>query len=67
MRRPQSNNAMQPTGFSAPLIENLGGFADVSRRLMAGVMSPLHVESMKSPAAPRLKAAEVTWIMRADD
>jgi len=31
---------------------------------MPGVMSPLQVDSTKSPAAPQLKAVEVAWIMR---
>jgi hypothetical protein len=36
-----------------------------ARRVMPGVMSPLHVESMKIPAAPQLNAVEVVGIMRA--
>ena len=40
---------------------------NVSRRVMPGVMSPLHVEPMKIPAAPRLNVVEAGWIMRAAD
>jgi hypothetical protein len=38
-----------------------------ARRVMPGVMSPLHGESKKSPAAPQLKAGELVWIMREAD
>ena len=36
----------------------------VGGRVMPGVMSPLHVEPKKIPAAPQLNAIEVAWIMR---
>jgi len=39
-------------------------FSGSRRQLSRGVMSPLHVEATKSPAAPQLKAVEVAWIMR---
>jgi hypothetical protein len=34
-----------------------------ARRVMPGVMSPLHVEPKKIPAVPQLNAAQVGWIM----
>ncbi len=39
-------------------------FADVSRPVNSGVMSPLRVNMKKLPAAPQLNAAQVVWIMR---
>jgi hypothetical protein len=37
--------------------------ADISRQLIAGVMSPLHIESTKIPAAPQLNATKLAWII----
>jgi hypothetical protein len=34
-----------------------------ARRVMPGVMSPLHVASMKFPVAPQLNATELAWII----
>ena len=33
----RSNSAMHPTGWSLPLIENLNGYADASRRVIAAL------------------------------
>ncbi len=33
----EPNKGMEPTGMSEPLIENLSGFEDASRRLIPGV------------------------------
>ena len=45
------NSGMHPTRNSAALI-----ITGSSGRVMPGVMSPLRVESKKSPAAPQLNA-----------
>jgi hypothetical protein len=34
------------------------------RPLNSGVMSPLRVQSKKSPAAPQLNSVQLVWIMR---
>jgi hypothetical protein len=37
--------------------------ADISRQLIASVMSPLRVESTKIPAAPQLNVLYLGWII----
>jgi hypothetical protein len=62
--RTQSNNSLNPTGNSLPLIENLSHDAVDSRRVNSGVMSALRLQSKKPPAAPQLNDVELVWIRR---
>ena len=39
-------------------------FDDSSRPVNSGVMSPLRINTKKSPAAPQLNDVELGWIMR---
>ena len=62
---PPPNKPMQPTANSAAFMcETWMLDALCARRLIGGVMSPLHVESTKSPAAPQLNAIHQMWLMR---
>jgi hypothetical protein len=59
----QHNNGMHPTGNSMDVIRSLNAALNASRRVMPGVMSPLHIESTKIPAAPQLNESELAWII----
>ncbi len=62
-QRPASNNSFNRSGISIPLIENLSHDVVISRPVNSGVMSPLRIESMNSPAAPLLCHAAVDQII----
>ena len=57
------NKPMHPTANSVALIVSLAVAQLIARRVIGGVMSPLHVESIKSPAAPPLNALYLAWII----
>jgi hypothetical protein len=57
--RAARTNGMHPTRDTNLVIH----FQRGRRRVMPGVMSPLHIESQMIPAAPQLNESELAWII----